>query len=117
MLIIQAFAVLQGKDLPKWQAKQVLDHSQCSKHPHIIGVEELLPAKDHFCFVMEYLPSGSLTTLLRERSCIPEEEARQYLYELLLGLQHCHSKAVYHRSAPQLKFMKLGYRMHGISIQ
>ena len=75
----------------------MLDHSRCNKHPHIVGVEGLIAAEEYFCFVMEYINLGSLATLLYRQSCISEAEAKKVLYQILLGLQHCHSQAVYHR--------------------
>ena len=82
----------------------MLDHSKCNKHPHIVGVEGLIVAEDYICFVMEYIDSGSLATLLDRQSSIPEDEAKMLLYQILLGLQHCHSQAVYHRLASKTPY-------------
>ncbi len=76
----------------------MLEHEKCNKHPHVIGIKGIVMAKGSLCLVMEYASLGSIATLLDKRNCVSEAEAKQFLHQILLGLQHCHAQGVYHRS-------------------
>ncbi len=47
--------------------------------------------------VMEYLPGGDCASLCKVLGGLSEEWARQYIAEVVIGLQHLHSKGVVHR--------------------
>eukprot|EP01059_Diplonema_ambulator_P003199 TRINITY_DN1285_c4_g1_i1.p1 TRINITY_DN1285_c4_g1~~TRINITY_DN1285_c4_g1_i1.p1 ORF type:complete len:616 (+),score=79.50 TRINITY_DN1285_c4_g1_i1:212-2059(+) len=49
------------------------------------------------CILMEYVPGGSLLTLLKKFGKIPETVAQKYTRQILSGLELLHSKGVVHR--------------------
>ncbi len=50
----------------------------------------------YLCFVMEYLNGGDLSFFLQEYALF-EKEARVYLAEIVLALEHLHAKGIIHR--------------------
>lgn len=48
-------------------------------------------------FVLEYAENGDLLGLLREKGRFEPEFAKLYVSEILLGLEHIHSKQIIHR--------------------
>ncbi|KAL9089565.1 MAG: hypothetical protein Q9159_002443 [Coniocarpon cinnabarinum] len=55
------------------------------------------PSKDYIFLVMEYLNGGDCASLLRALGSLPEEWAKRYLAEVVLGVEHLHSREIVHR--------------------
>lgn len=53
--------------------------------------------KDYLYLVMEYLNGGDCATLIKTLGGLPEEWARNYIAEVVLGLQYLHEKGIVHR--------------------
>ena len=88
---------MQGALLHKHHEREIINHRTVSGHPSIISFHELFLMETHVVIVMEYATCGSLSSLLRHRRKLPEVEARRLFWQLLRGLQHCHSRDVFHR--------------------
>lgn len=65
-------------------------------HPNIVQYIGVEVHRDKVYLFMEYVPSGSLSTLL-ENGPVMEEPISFYTYQMLRGLQYLHSKKIVHR--------------------
>jgi serine/threonine-protein kinase RIM15 len=54
-------------------------------------------SKDYLYLVMEYLNGGDCGALIKVLQGLPEEWAKKYVAEVVLGLEHLHSKGIVHR--------------------
>jgi serine/threonine-protein kinase RIM15 len=54
-------------------------------------------SKDYLYLVMEYLNGGDCAALIKVLGGLPEDWARKYLAEVVLGLEHLHSRGIIHR--------------------
>lgn len=88
---------MQGGILHKWHERELINHRAVHGHRHVIGFRDVFLTDEHVVIVMDYASCGSLASLLRDRGTLPEAEARRLFTQLALGLQHCHSRGVFHR--------------------
>jgi len=54
-------------------------------------------SKDYLFLVMEYLNGGDCAALIKALGGLPEEWSKRYLAEVILGLEHLHSRGIVHR--------------------
>jgi len=54
-------------------------------------------SKDYLYLVMEYLNGGDCAALIKVLGGLPEEWAKKYMAEVVLGLEHLHSRGIIHR--------------------
>jgi serine/threonine-protein kinase RIM15 len=54
-------------------------------------------SKDCLYLVMEYLNGGDCAALIKSLGALPEDWAKSYLAEVVLGLEHLHVKGIVHR--------------------
>ena len=54
-------------------------------------------SKDYLFLVMEYLNGGDCAALVKVLGGLPEEWAKKYLAEVVLGIEHLHSRGIVHR--------------------
>ncbi|KAL9011215.1 MAG: hypothetical protein Q9173_003920 [Seirophora scorigena] len=54
-------------------------------------------SKDYLYLVMEYLNGGDCASLVKVLGGLPEDWAKKYLAEVVLGLEHLHSRGIVHR--------------------
>lgn len=54
-------------------------------------------SKDYLFLVMEYLNGGDCAALVKVLSGLPEDWAKKYMAEVVLGIQHLHSRGIVHR--------------------
>jgi serine/threonine protein kinase len=66
-------------------------------HPHIVTVYALKVAEPCVYLVMEYLPGGSLRTMLERRGPLPVEDAVRIAADVSEGLAAAHTKGIVHR--------------------
>jgi len=55
------------------------------------------PSKDYVFLVMEYLNGGDCASLVHALGTLPEDWAKRYLAEIVLGVEHLHSRGIVHR--------------------
>ena len=67
------------------------------KHPFIVGLNYAFQTKDKLFLILDYCPGGDLARLLFREKRLSEEHARIYLAEVLLALEHLHSKDIIYR--------------------
>ena len=54
-------------------------------------------SKDFLFLVMEYLNGGDCASLVKVLGSLPEDWAKKYLAEVVLGVEHLHSRGIVHR--------------------
>ena len=54
-------------------------------------------SKDYLYLVMEYMNGGDCASLVKVLGGLPEDWAKKYLAEVVLGVQHLHSRGIVHR--------------------
>ena len=54
-------------------------------------------SKDFLFLVMEYLNGGDCASLVKVLGGLPEDWAKKYLAEVVLGIEHLHSRGIVHR--------------------
>lgn len=54
-------------------------------------------SKDYLFLVMEYLNGGDCASLIKTLGGLPEDWAKKYLAEVVLGVQHLHKRQIVHR--------------------
>lgn len=54
-------------------------------------------SKDYLYLVMEYLNGGDCASLIKTLGGLPEDWAKKYIGEVVLGVQHLHSRQIVHR--------------------
>ena len=67
------------------------------QNPFVVRLFYTFQSKEYLFWVMEYVPGGDLYSLLRGLTCFEEDMARQYVAEVVLALEYCHSKGIVHR--------------------
>lgn len=65
-------------------------------HPNIVKVVESFETPDFFYYVMEYVESGSLASVIKRFGTLPEALLKNYTKQLLNGLKYLHSNGVTH---------------------
>ena len=66
-------------------------------HPFIVGIHFAFESQTKVYLGMEYVPGGDIRERLRDAGRIPLEEARLYIAELVLVLNHLHENRVIYR--------------------
>ncbi|PNH02674.1 Serine/threonine-protein kinase Nek1 [Tetrabaena socialis] len=67
-------------------------------HPLVLAYVDHFMYKGHLCIVTEYCDAGDLYQLLRARkSAMPEHQLLDLFAQVLLAIQHVHSKSILHR--------------------
>ena len=54
-------------------------------------------SKDYLFLVMEYLNGGDCAALVKVLGGLPEDWAKKYMAEVVLGVEHLHSRGIVHR--------------------
>ncbi|KAI5060041.1 hypothetical protein GOP47_0024461 [Adiantum capillus-veneris] len=67
------------------------------KHPHVVSLFEVLASKQNVYLILEYVNGGELLDKIIENGGLNEGDARKYFWQLIHGVDYCHSRGVYHR--------------------
>lgn len=86
-----------GNDLYGIEPSTIAEISFLKKcdHPNIISLNEIIYQSDQICIVYDYCKSTLYDVLNGKRQLVPSQ-IRKYIYQILLGLEHCHSKHIIH---------------------
>ena len=70
-------------------------------HPHVVKLYEVLddPSKDSLYMVFEYCPDGTVIDIRLNESVepLPEDVARLYFVQVLMGIEYLHENEIVHR--------------------
>lgn len=66
------------------------------EHEHLVTLSESYESAGSFALMMDYIAGGELFERIVEKEYLEEQEAVEYLRQLIEGLQHMHSKNIVH---------------------
>lgn len=66
-------------------------------HPFVVTLQCAFQTDHKLFLVMEYLPGGELFYHLSKKGLLLEEYAKFYAAEMVLAVEHLHSKGIIHR--------------------
>ena len=67
-----------------------------SDKPYVARLFASFQNKDNLFLVMEYLPGGDLATLIKMMGYLPDQWAKQYLTEIVVGVNDMHQNGIIH---------------------
>ncbi|XP_026556389.1 hormonally up-regulated neu tumor-associated kinase [Pseudonaja textilis] len=70
---------------------------QMIRHPNIAQLLDILETENSYYLVMELCPGGNLMHKIYEQKRLEEHEARKYIRQLILAVEHLHRAGVVHR--------------------
>uniref|UniRef100_A0A8D0H928 non-specific serine/threonine protein kinase n=1 Tax=Sphenodon punctatus TaxID=8508 RepID=A0A8D0H928_SPHPU len=70
---------------------------QMIRHPNIAQLFDILETENSYYLVMELCPGGNLMHKIYEKKRLEEHEARKYIRQLILAVEHLHRAGVVHR--------------------
>jgi serine/threonine-protein kinase RIM15 len=65
--------------------------------PHVAKLFFSFQSKEYLYLVMEYLNGGDCANLVKTLHSLPEDWARNYCAEVVLGLEYMHGRGIVHR--------------------
>lgn len=68
-----------------------------AESPFVAKLYFTFQSKDNLYLVMEYLNGGDCAALIKSLGSLPEEWAKNYIAEVVLGLEYLHQRGVVHR--------------------
>lgn len=71
--------------------------AQSSEHPHIVKLYNVYEHDDCIYLVFEYCESGDLSKYLKKCGALNEDEAKNFLSQIVNGLEYLSSKNIVHR--------------------
>ena len=66
-------------------------------HKNITKILEVFNDEEYMLIIMEYINGGNLYSFVKKRRKLPEKMAKFLFRQIILGIQHIHSKNVVHR--------------------
>ncbi|XP_043910019.1 death-associated protein kinase 3 [Protopterus annectens] len=69
---------------------------QAIKHPNIVTLHDIYENKTDVILILELVSGGELFDFLAEKESLTEEEATQFLKQILDGVHYLHSKKIAH---------------------
>lgn len=66
-------------------------------HVNVIKVNHILQDEENYYIIMEYCEKGELFDYIVQKRRLSEEEASNYFYQLINGVEHIHNSGVVHR--------------------
>jgi len=66
-------------------------------HPFVVSLHWAFQTRGHLFMVLDYCAGGELFFHLQRKRRFPEEDARFYICEILLGLEYMHSQGILYR--------------------
>ena len=70
-----------------------------AESPFVAKLYFTFQSKENLYLVMEYLNGGDCAALIKSLGALPEEWARNYVAEVVLGLEYLHQRGIIHRYA------------------
>ena len=70
---------------------------QQAESPFVAKLWYTFQSKENLYLVMEYLNGGDCAALIKSIGALPEEWTKNYIAEVVLGLDYLHQRGVVHR--------------------
>jgi serine/threonine-protein kinase RIM15 len=77
-----------------------------AESPFVAKLYFTFQSKENLYLVMEYLNGGDCGNLIKSLGALPEEWAKNYIAEVVLGLEYLHDRGIVHRYV-QLVFVHM----------
>ena len=75
------------------------------QHPHVVRMYGAIQEGSHINVFVEWMPGGSISSLLDKHGAFTEAVSLRYLHQMLLGLDYLHSNGILHRDLKGMKIM------------
>lgn len=95
-----------------------------SDSPYVARLYSTFKGRDHLFLVMEYLPGGDCSTIIKLLGGLPDEWAKQYIAEVVVSVEDLHKRGIVHHdlkpdnllidSAGHLKLTDFGLSRMGL---
>ncbi|KAJ5153582.1 CheY-like superfamily [Penicillium coprophilum] len=91
--------LVKKKATGEYYAMKVLKKADMIAKNQVTNVkaERAIMIKDYLYLVMEYLNGGDCSSLVKVLGGLPEDWAKKYVAEVVLGVEHLHSRGIVHR--------------------
>ncbi|KAK5189149.1 Cell cycle serine/threonine-protein kinase cdc5/MSD2 [Exophiala xenobiotica] len=66
-------------------------------HPNIVEFLRAFTIEDHTYVVLQLCPNGSLTEMVKTRTCLSLPEVRRFMVQICGGVKYMHKRSVIHR--------------------
>lgn len=66
------------------------------RHPNLVEIYDTFEENNTAYYVMEYIEGASLAEIIKEKGCLPENEAVGYVVKVATALEYVHSKKINH---------------------
>lgn len=66
------------------------------RHPNLVEIYDTFEENNTAYYVMEYIEGASLAEIIKEKGCLPENEAVGYIVKVATALEYVHSKKINH---------------------
>jgi serine/threonine-protein kinase RIM15 len=76
-----------------------------AESPFVAKLYFTFQSKENLYLVMEYLNGGDCAALIKSLGSLPEEWTKNYIAEVVLGLEYLHQRGVVHRCALAVSFL------------
>lgn len=87
------------------QLRSEVENLLSMDHPHIVRLHDVYESRRQLHLVMECLDGGELFDRVSERGHLPEEDATDVVWQILLALHYLHSHGVVHRDLKLENFL------------
>jgi len=67
------------------------------QHPHVVRMYGAIQEEAHINVFVEWMPGGSIASLLEKHGAFTEAVSLRYIHQVLLGLDYLHSNGILHR--------------------
>lgn len=79
------------------QIKREITIMKMIDHPNVVAVKDVFATQTKIFIVLEFVDGGELFDLIAAEGKLNEDRARVYFQQVVLGLEHCHSRGICHR--------------------
>ncbi|XP_039253382.2 uncharacterized protein LOC120330486 isoform X2 [Styela clava] len=70
---------------------------QMARHKNIVQVYDILETDNNYYLVTEFCRGGELIDIVTDKGCLPENDVRRYIAQLVSAVAHLHDHGIVHR--------------------
>eukprot|EP01121_Diplochlamys_sp_Union-15-3_P007484 TRINITY_DN1905_c0_g1_i2.p1 TRINITY_DN1905_c0_g1~~TRINITY_DN1905_c0_g1_i2.p1 ORF type:complete len:611 (-),score=96.40 TRINITY_DN1905_c0_g1_i2:105-1895(-) len=67
------------------------------RHPNVLRLYDVYESSTHLFLILEYVDGGELFDYLVQKGSLSLDEAKQFLGDIITGLEYCHAHLICHR--------------------